>query len=405
MPLCAFADRRSPNPPLTSLREVSAPALPGAGEANLTVGPAGRVYLSWIDPLADSSRALRFAVLGAAAWSVPRSIAAGRDWFINWADFPSLVALSDRDLAAHWLVRRGAGHDYDLVIARSGDGGRTWGAAARPYRDDTGGEHGFVSMWPDSAGRVGVVWLDGRKTAAAAPARRRGDSTVAAEMLLLQAFVGVDGRAGAETELDGRTCDCCQTGAAVTADGPIVVYRDRSDGEVRDIFVVRRVHGAWTAPAPVAADGWRINACPVNGPAVAAEGRRVAVAWFTGANEARRVKVAFSSDAGATFGPPVVVDDGRPVGRVAVVLLDGGAALVSWLEEAGGDAEVRVRRVEAGGSRGSSMTIAATGAARPSGFPRMVRGGNRVVFAWRDPEAGGVTRVHTAVARLSGADR
>lgn len=397
---------RAIDPPLTSLREIPSPAMPGSAEANLAVGPSGRVYLSWIDVLPDSSHALRFSVLGGSSWSTPRTIASGRGWFVNWADFPSLLALDDRTLAAHWLVKRGRGwEDYDVHIARSRDGGATWGAPVIPHRDGTESEHGFVSMWAGSRGTVGVVWLDGRKYAAAAAARARGDSTLVRQMTLRAATIGADGALSGDVELDGRACDCCQTAAAVTADGPMVVYRDRSEHETRDIYVVRLVNGSWTAPQPVAEDGWEINACPVNGPAVAAAGRRAAVAWFTAARQTKRVRLAFSTDAGATFGSPIEVDDGRPVGRVGIVMLDDGAAIVSWLEEVGRGAEVRVRRIEADGSRGPSMTVASSSAARPSGFPRMARAGDRVVFAWRDPEGGGVAQVHTATARLPGPSR
>ena len=39
------------------------------------------------------------------------------------------------------------------------------------------------------------------------------------------------------------------------------------------------------------------------------------------ANELPRVKVVFSGDAGQTFGGPVQVDEGSPVGRVDVEVL------------------------------------------------------------------------------------
>jgi hypothetical protein len=42
---------------------------------------------------------------------------------------------------------------------------------------------------------------------------------------------------------------------------------------------VRQVKGGWTRPRVVHADGWKIDACPVNGPAAASDGAlRVAVA-------------------------------------------------------------------------------------------------------------------------------
>lgn len=379
--------------PLTALREIPAPSLPGAGQQNLAVGPDGRIYLSWVDRRPDTTYALHFAILGATAWSTPRTIAEGRDWFVNWADFPSLAVLSDRDLAAHWLEKSGRGtYAYDVRLSRSSDGGTTWSAPATPHRDATATEHGFATLWPMPGGVAAAVWVDGRKYALADSARH--------EMSLRFATLDARGQPGAEQELDDRICDCCQTAAAMTSEGPVIVYRDRSPDEVRDIGIVRLVNGAWTAPRVVAADGWRINACPVNGPAVAALGRTVAVAYYTAAGGPKRVKVAFSSDAGATFGVPAVVDDGRPAGRVGVVMLPGGGTLVSWLEDTGAGAEVRVRRVMPDGTRGDAMVVARTTAARPSGFPRMVRSGDRVVFAWRDPDGQGGAAIHTAVARL-----
>jgi hypothetical protein len=57
----------------------------------------------------------------------------------------------------------------------------------------------------------------------------------------------------------------------------------------------------------VHSDNWKIDACPVNGPAIAATGRRVAVAWFTAANDTARVKLAFSSAARASGFPQMAV--------------------------------------------------------------------------------------------------
>ena len=141
---------------------------------------------------------------------------------------------------------------------------------------------------------------------------------------------------------------------------------------------------------PVSQDGWQLSGCPVNGPAVAASGRRVAVAWFTWANNSSRVKLAFSKDAGESFSEPVVVDDGNPAGRVDVVLLADGSAMVCWLEKLPGGGEVRVRRVKPDGKqddkpdgkRDQAITISASGTARSNGFPQMVRAANTLVFAW-----------------------
>ncbi|HEX6036884.1 sialidase family protein [Longimicrobium sp.] len=381
----------------SALRTLSPPAAAGSGEPNLAVGPDGRVYLSWIEPGADSTHALRFSVLEGDRWSAPRTVASGRDWFVNWADFPSLAVLPGNRLAAHWLQRSGGSkYAYDVRVAISPDGGVTWTESVVPHTDGTQTEHGFASLWPAGADSLGLVWLDGRKTGASAD----GEHNPASEMTLRYTTVGMDGRAAPDREVDGRVCDCCQTGMAMTSTGPLVVYRDRSPDEVRDIYVTRMVNGAWTEGRPVHADGWVMPACPVNGPQADADGQRVAVAWFTAADSTPAVKVAFSADGGVTFGAPARVDGGNPEGRVDVQLLADGGALVSWMERTDAQsAEVRIRRVGADGRMGEPRTLASA-SARSTGFPRMVRAGDGVVFAWTGP--GKPSTLHAA--RLALAD-
>ncbi len=369
--------------PRLSVEQMPTPAAPGSGEPNLAVAPDGRVLLSWVEPTGERRHALRYAERSkGGAWSQPRTIAEGGDWFVNWADFPSMAALPDGTLFAHWLAKSGsATYAYDIRVTASRDGGKTWTKPVVPHRDGTQTEHGFVSMTPWSGQAMGLVWLDGRKTAAAA---HEGHGGAQAEMSLLHSSLDREGGLGPETVLDGRVCDCCQTDVARAEGATVVVYRDRSEKEVRDISVVRFVDGRWSEPRALAQDGWEINGCPVNGPAIAAAGTKVAVAWFTAANERSRVKVAFSSDAGASFGAPIVVDGGRPLGRVDVVLLADGVGLVSWLEQAEKGTELRVRGVAPDGPRGEALTVADASAARSSGFPRMVEADGDVILAWRD---------------------
>jgi len=399
---CDPASRDPAERPLfTSVDSMASPAPEGSAEPNLAVAPSGAAYLSWLERGADSVHTLRVARRADDAWAPAAAVASGRNFFANWADFPSVVAVDDSRLAAHWLQRSGAGkYAYDVRVAQSADGGRTWSAGVVPHRDSTQSEHGFASLWAEGDG-IALAWLDGRKYA-------RPDSGRKDETMLVHTTIGPDGTLGAEARLDARICDCCQTSVATTSDGPVIVYRDRSDEEIRDIYVVRRVGRNWTAPAPVHRDGWKIEACPVNGPAVDARERRVAVAWFTGAGDTARVKIAFSNDGGETFGAPVRVDDGNPAGRVDVAMLEGGAAIVSWVENVGGErAEVRVRRVahgaEEGGAREPAVTIARSTSARASGFPRMAVAGSEVLFAWTEPGAtrGAPSRVRVARGRLA----
>jgi hypothetical protein len=186
--------------------------------------------------------------------------------------------------------------------------------------------------------------------------------------------------------LDERACDCCQTAAALTTRGPVVLYRDRTETETRDISVRRLVDGTWTPSVPLHADNWTIDACPVNGPAIAAIGDTVAAVWFTGARDTAKVQLVFSSDAGATFGAPVRIDAGVPAGRVDVEMLDGREAVVTWIERTAKDtSEVRARIVRRDGTAEPAFTVAKLPQGRATGFPRMARRGTGLTLAWTVP--------------------
>jgi hypothetical protein len=381
------------------LEMLASPAGPGSAEPNLTVGANGKLYLSWLERAPDTTTSLRFSVFEGAKWSPAMVIRKGRDFMVNWADFPAMSVNKSGKLAVHWLQNHGVGaYAYDIRIATSTDAGKTWSAGVAPHVDRSSTEKGFAVFWPEADG-FGAVWLDGRK------ADKAGKAPIQEMMLMATTKAGVE--PAAETRLDERVCDCCQTTSALTSDGPIIAYRDRSADEIRDISVVRRVGGKWSAPQPVSNDNWKINACPVNGPSIAADGKRVALAWYTAADSTPRVKLAFSTDAGATFGKPVTIDEGKPSGRVATVLLADGSALVSWIERTGGDAaSVRVRRVTPAGKtmEPTSVATSSAGAAnrqesRATGFPRMALSGEHVYFAWTEP--GRPTTVQVARAKAS----
>ena len=392
--LVAGCAETPPQPP--DVQALSTPAGPGSGRPNLFADADGQVYLTWTEPSGDSLDALRFATWEGEAWSAPRLIAEGADWFVNWADFPALTA-NDGRLTAHYLVRSGSSpYAYDVRVTQSAGGSAAWQEAVTPHRDGTATEHGFVSLLPWPQNRTALVWLDGREMAGGPDDHHGGDHTGA--MTLRFAVLDQDGRLSDEALLDSRTCDCCQTAAARTAGGLVVAYRDRSEDEIRDIAITRLESGTWTSPEILHEDGWQISGCPVNGPALDAQEARVAAAWFTAADNEPRVQVAFSDDAGVRFGEPVVVDEGAPLGRVDVVLLSDGTALVSWLEQTGEQAAIRLRTVQPDGTLGPIMTVAETSAARASGFPRMVRSGEQVFVAWT--EAAEPSRLRTARADL-----
>jgi len=326
---------------------------------------------------------LRWIRLDAAGWGEPHIVAKDGKMLANWADVPAVVEGGDGAMYAHWLSPTvNTAEWYDIRVLRSGDGGETWTDLGTLNDDGVQAEHGFVSYVPDARG-VRAYWLDGRETT------QDGLGFTQGFMTLRTAIIGEN--IEPSELIDDRVCDCCTTGAALTDAGPIVVYRDRTEGEVRDISIAG---GAAGGPRLMHGDGWVIPGCPVNGPSIDARGGTVAVAWYTAAENKVRVLAMLSNDSGATFGPPIVVDEAQgtstPLGRVDIVL-DGEEAIVSWLTTERRQGVIKLRRIGTGGVIGEPRVLAPMDVARGSGFPEAERLGDQIVVVWRDPAGNSLT--------------
>ena len=358
------------------VKEFTSPAGDSCAEPYLFTDKNGTVYLSWIEKNNKQS-SLKFSSLSKAEWSTPVSIAAGDNWFVNWADYPMLAANGNNNLVAHYLEKSDtAKFTYDVKYVTSADNGKTWAAAKILHDDGKQAEHGFVSIKP-YGDKFFVSWLDGRNTVSEESGNHDGHH---GQMSIRGAILTKDGTKEKEWELDNRVCDCCQTDVAITVNGPIVIYRDRSGDEIRDISIVRFVNDQWTAPKAIYADEWKINGCPVNGPRADAVGNNLAIAWFSMKDSKGQVKVIFSKDGGGSFWAPVQIDEGNPVGRVDLLMLNEKSAMVSWME----GSDIKAIQVNADGTTGKPIMIAASSDARSSGFPQMTRAGKKIIFAWTD---------------------
>ena len=357
----------------------------GSMAPNLSTGPRGRILLTWLEPTAAGRHALKLAVREAGRWDKPRTVREGGMFFVNWADFASAVESEDGQLIVHWLEKTAAKpYAYHVMLSVSRDGGATWSEPFTAHRDSSATEHGFVAMVPRSGGGAEIAWLDGR----AMQGEGRGDMS-----LRTTAVLG-PGRLGEEIALDSRTCECCQVALANTASGLVAAFRDRSQAEIRDIAVVRRVNGRWSEPRVAAADNWEHRACPVNGPALAAEGDQVTLVWYTGAGNDPRVYAVQSTDGAARFAERMRIDEGQTLGRVHALSIGDGATLVAWLDGVSQEeAHWKVRRLDVNGRLGPVQVVATTTRARAAGFARLARAGGAVLFAYTAPGPDGGVRV------------
>jgi len=180
----------------------------------------------------DDGKLLRYSVFDQGSWRPPATAAEDDNMFVNWADLPAVTPVGSDTLLAHWLSYvADSPYAYQILTAFSLDGGSTWSTPGSPHTDGTATEHGFVSLYSAENG-AGLVWLDGRETPDEG-------------MTLRTATLDTDGNLSSESLIDDLVCDCCQTDVAETTTGPVAIYRNRTDDEIRDIYVSRFVDGRW----------------------------------------------------------------------------------------------------------------------------------------------------------------
>lgn len=364
--------------PVETVRYLSVATGLNSSEPNLHKTNDGSIYLSWIENDQDTISHLKFSTLENKHWSTPKTIAKGKDWFVNWADFPSITSFGQSNLVAHYLEKSAEDtYAYDVKLIQSDNNGDTWSEAFKPHTDNTNTEHGFVSKVAIDDNSYLAVWLDGRQVAYA-----ETDTTLHKQMSLRSAVFNTKGDLIEEYLLDNRVCDCCQTDVVMTSEGPLVVYRNRSEDEIRDTYYVKLVNGNWTEPKPLYNDNWKIEGCPVNGPAISAIDNVVVVTWFTIADNLPKVKIAFSNDNGNTFGKPITVATETIMGRLDVELLKDGSAVLSSMDSNEGESLILLQRITQDGTISEPLQVSETANSRSSGFPRMVIKDDHIYLTW-----------------------
>ncbi len=336
----------------------------------------GSLSLSWISADEEKKASLNFSPFKDGKWSTPLTVATGSDWFINWADFPTHAINGDL-LLTSYLKKSDTGlYTYDVVLSLQKLNGEKIKEDFVLHTDGVKAEHGFVSIISNHDKGFFVSWLDGRNTV------EKGLDGHNKPMTIRFAEVTSSGDVINEKELDSATCDCCQTSIGLTEDGPVVVYRDRSEKEVRDIYISRRINGIWETPTPVHNDGWVINGCPVNGPKVASNSNNLAVSWFTVSNQKPIVNLSFSKSNGDSFGSPIKINDLDATGRVDLVFLNEKEVLVSYIEGDDNGTFLRIKKVSIEGKVSAPITISNIDGGRNTGVPQLEIFNNELFVVW-----------------------
>jgi hypothetical protein len=340
------------------------------------VSGEGSLSLSWISSNEGNKSTLNFSQLKEGKWTNTQTMATGSNWFVNWADFPA-HAINENLILSSYLKKSDSGtYTYDVILSLQKLSGEKVKEDFLLNTDGVKAEHGFVSIIPNHNQGFFITWLDGRNTV------DKDLDGYHKPMTIRFAEITNKGDIIDESELDSATCDCCQTSIAVTNKGPVVVYRDRSDKEVRDIYIARKINGIWGVPTPIHNDGWEINGCPVNGPKVASNSNNLAISWFTVSNEKPTVNLSFSKSNWASFGTPIKINDDDAIGRVDVAFLNPQEVLVSYIEGDDVGTYLRIKKVSIDGKVSAPITISKIDGGRNSGVPQLEILDNEAFIVW-----------------------
>jgi hypothetical protein len=281
-------------------------------------------------------------------------------------------------------------HIGEIRFSRSLDGGKSFSAPMTVHANREVVTHSFESMIVDREGRIYVAWIDGRDQAAA---KAKGQKYAGSALYYA---VSTDGGASfrGDYRVADHTCECCRIGLALNAQGrPVAMWRHVFEPNIRDHAVAElSPDGRSIRMTRASFDDWRIDACPHHGPslAYADDGVRHQV-WFngkesdaSGALYARTLpeKAAGRPETGLTA--PNVLGNGQ--GSHADVAAQGKRVAVAWKQFDGDKSAVLARVSDDNGQTWKEQVLATT--AGDSDKPYLVTMPKGFVTLWRTRNEG-----------------
>ena len=279
-----------------------------------------------------------------------------------------------------------------VKLARSRDGGRTFSAPVPLQAAGAAGDRGWQALTLDARGTAHAIWLDHRGMAAskAEPMDHKGehDGAAMAQRSGLY-YASSAGGTATERELFKGVCYCCKTAMATGPDGTLyAAWRHVFTGNFRDMgFTSSRDGGKTFSPmVRVNQDGWSINGCPDDGPAIAVDAKGVVhLVWPTVQGGTEGALLYAVSKDGRTFSAPVRVPTlGSPKPSHPQVAIDGGGRVViAWDEvRSGVRGAAYSRMTSAAGAPPAFGPIQQLGAGGPSAYPVFAAGAKGLVAVW-----------------------
>jgi hypothetical protein len=269
---------------------------------------------------------------------------------------PARVAVGvDYTIHVAWPAKRD-GHTV-IRYAASKDRGQAFSPAVTVAGATQTGARGWHSLALGYDGAVHVAWLDGRSAAPMThahgnPGSKHAPSDGGPRQDIYHASWKGDGPRS-EHLVQANVCFCCKTAVATAGEHVYSAWRHIYPGSLRDIAVARSNDNGVTfgAPIRVSEDGWKIDACPDDGPAMVADGHAgIHIAWPTlVAGDTPRKGIFYASLSGLSgdaFTPRIRLDSGGSDPAHPQIASDEHTnTVVVWDERAGETRRVVFRPV------------------------------------------------------------
>lgn len=303
----------------------------------------------------------------------PESIAADGE------NRPKIAVAPDGTVHLTWMQSLAKPKTGNIRYARSMDGGKIFTRPITLNDDAQEIGHSFNSLAIDGHGKVAVVWLDGRDREAA-KAKGRAFTGVS-----LFGAISEDNGAGfgLNRKVAEHTCECCRTGLAWTADGPVAFWRHVFGRNTRD-FAISSLVGS--SVRRVTDDEWEVDACPHHGGGIAAdEHGALHLTWFTQGKKRQGIFYQRIDAKGAS----VPLSLGNPAAQAGhpAVAVHGSKVLLVWREFDGHAFSAWAQFSQDSGATWSSARRLAE-SAQAADYPMPLMDGRRILVVWNTVSEG-----------------
>jgi hypothetical protein len=318
----------------------------------------------------------RSADLG-RAWSQAAPVnAAPEDVGADGDARPKIAVGPGGEIYVTWTKPLSKPYTGDIRFARSLDGGRSFSAPLTIHTDRQEITHRFDSVAVNRSGQVFVVWIDKRDGVAAAKAKA-GAYRGAAVYFAVSDDRGASFRG--DFKLADHSCECCRIALVPRDDGSVLaMWRHVFSPNIRDHALARmQPDGRAGEVVRATFDDWRIDVCPHHGPSLAADAAgRLHAVWFSQG----------PGHAGVFYGR---LGEGRVEGERRVggetaehadLAANGRRIAVAWKEFDGQRSQLRAMLSEDGGTTWRDRGVAATAGA--SDQPRVLERQGRFYVFW-----------------------